>query len=176
MVRAEAMLWGLFICHTQLLRSSQVQHSKAQKRLFQRRNVHLLGPLPAASPMFPTDGNFLVSPAREEFNAMGCSPAPSCTHRPRDSPCDREDRRGAARREEEGLEPVAGGAGGQASPHPALERGKALGTGFLVNSAANSKNTLALDRHPVLLGSPPEPSRASVCSLKGQGDGRKVDL
>lgn len=77
MVRAGAMLRGLFICYTRLLRSSQVQDSKAQKLTLQRRNVHLWGPSPAASPICPTDGSFLVSPVREGFNTMGCCSAPS---------------------------------------------------------------------------------------------------
>lgn len=67
---------------------------------------------------------------------------------------------------------VAGGAGSQCSPV-----GSGQGTGFLVNSAASSKNTSALDRgHRAPRVSSRTSPGTSASFPKGQGIGKKFDL
>lgn len=69
---------------------------------------------------------------------------------------------------------VAGGAGSQCSP---VGSGQAQGTGFLVNSAASSKNTSALDRgHRAPRVSSRTSPGTSAPFPKGQGVGKKFNL
>lgn len=152
MVTAGVILRGLFICYTQLLRSSQVQDSKAQETIIPEEQCPFVGPitqLPAPSSQliqllgFSSAGGSAPWAQLCSTNSQGSSW--QCTHRPGNPPVTERTERGS-QEGKEGLEPAAGGAA--RLPHPSLrEREGFLGTGFLVNSAA-TKNTLALDRHP----------------------------
>lgn len=108
-------------------------------------------PSPAARAIFSTDGRFwLVPNARSQLALPGGHECPwvavslrtVMTMHPH---ADREDRKGTGRREEGRAGRSPGGGWGRCQCSP-VGSGQAQGNCFLVNSAASSKNTPALDR------------------------------